>query len=211
MSAEPLTARRAGLIGCHDCELLVRTDAAGAGHHGRCPRCGAALHARKPNSIARAWAFLLAAAVMYVPANVLPMTVTTALGAAQSDTIMSGVIYFIHSGSWEIAAVIFIASVFVPMAKLAILVFLLVSVQLRCRWRPRDRTVLYRMTELVGRWSMVDVYVVTILVALVKLGAVASIEAGPAAVFFAIVVVLTMLAAESFDPRLIWDVIEEDS
>ena len=148
---------------------------------------------------------------MYVPANVLPMTVTTALGAAQSDTIMSGVIYFIHSGSWEIAAVIFIASIFVPMAKLAILIFLLISVQLRCRWRPRDRTVLYRMTELVGRWSMVDVYVVTILVALVKLGAVANIEAGPAAVFFAIVVVLTMLAAESFDPRLIWDVIEEDS
>ena len=204
------SARRAGLIACHDCGLLVPAGPIGTGH-GRCPRCGAALHARKPNSIARAWAFLLAAAVMYVPANILPMTVTTALGAAQSDTIMSGVIYFIHSGSWEIAAVIFIASIFVPMAKLVILIFLLVSVQLRSRWRPRDRTVLYRMTELVGRWSMVDVYVVTILVALVKLGAVANIEAGPAAVFFAIVVVLTMLAAESFDPRLIWDVIEEDS
>lgn len=204
------SARRSGLIACHDCGLLVPAGAAGHGH-ARCPRCGAALHGRKPDSLARAWAFLLAAAIMYVPANILPMTITTALGAAQSDTIMSGVIYFIHSGSWEIAAVIFIASIFVPMAKLAILVFLLLSVQLRCRWRPRDRTVLYRMTELVGRWSMVDVYVVTILVALVKLGAVANIEAGPAAVFFATVVVLTMLAAESFDPRLIWDVIEEDS
>lgn len=139
------------------------------------------------------------------------MTVTSALGSVQPDTIMSGVIYFIHSGSWEIAAVIFIASIFVPMAKLAILIFLLLSVQFRWRWRPKDRTVLYRMTELVGRWSMVDVYVVTILVALVKLGAVASIEAGPAAVFFACVVVLTMLAAESFDPRIIWDVIEENS
>ena len=210
MTGEYTSARRAGLIACHDCGLLVPAGAAGPGH-GRCPRCGAALHARKPNSIARAWAFLLAAAVMYVPANILPMTITTAHGAAQSDTIMSGVIYFIHSGSWEIAAVIFIASIFVPMAKLVILIFLLTSVQLRCRWRPRDRSVLYRMTELVGRWSMVDVYVVTILVALVKLGAVANIEAGPAAVFFAIVVVLTMLAAESFDPRLIWDVIEEDS
>ncbi len=195
---------------CHHCDLLVRPSDE-SGSTSLCPRCGAALHARKPNSIARAWAFLLAAAIMYVPANILPMTITTALGSAQSDTIMSGVIYFIHSGSWEIAAVIFIASVFVPMTKLVILIFLLTSVQLRCRWRPRDRTVLYRMTELVGRWSMVDVYVVTILVALVKLGAVASIEAGPAAVFFAIVVVLTMLAAESFDPRLIWDVIEEDS
>jgi paraquat-inducible protein A len=146
---------------------------------------------------------------MYIPANLLPMTVTTAVGAVQTDTIMSGVIYFIHSGSWEIAAVIFIASIFVPLVKLAILVFLLVSVQRRSKWRPRDRTVLYRITELVGRWSMVDVYVVTILVALVKLGAVASIEAGPAAVYFASVVVLTMLAAESFDPRIIWDVIED--
>ncbi len=210
MSGGPISARQAGLIRCHDCELLVRADAAGS-EHMHCPRCRAALHARKPNSIARAWAFLLAAVIMYVPANVLPMTITTALGAAQADTIMSGVIYFIHSGSWEIAAVIFIASIFVPMVKLAILVFLLLSVQLRSRWRPKDRTVLYRLTELVGRWSMVDVYVVTILVALVKLGAVANIEAGPAAVFFAIVVVLTMLAAESFDPRIIWDVIEEDS
>jgi paraquat-inducible protein A len=210
MTGGYISARRAGLIACHDCGLLVPAGSTGPGH-GRCPRCGAALHARKPNSIARAWAFLLAAAVMYVPANVLPMTVTSALGTVQADTIMSGVIYFIHSGSWEIAAVIFIASIFVPMAKLIILIFLLTSVQLRCRWRPRDRTVLYRMTELVGRWSMVDVYVVTILVALVKLGAVANIEAGPAAVFFAIVVVLTMLAAESFDPRLIWDAIEEDS
>ena len=209
MSAKPTSARSLGLVSCHDCRLLV--PAGQTGGHARCPRCGAGLHARKPNSVARAWALLLAAAIMYVPANVLPMTVTSALGTVQADTIMSGVIYFIHSGSWEIAAVIFIASIFVPLAKLAILIFLLVSVQLRWRWRPKDRTVLYRMTELVGRWSMVDVYVVTILVALVKLGAVASIEAGPAAVFFATVVVLTMLAAESFDPRIIWDVIEEDS
>lgn len=210
MNARPSSALKLGLIGCHDCHLLVRIDTLQSDHP-VCPRCGAALHARKPGSIARTWALLLAAVIMYIPANVLPMTLTSALGAMQSDTIMSGVIYFIHSGSWEIAAVIFIASIFVPMAKLAILVFLLVSVQLRLRWRPRDRTVLYRMTELVGRWSMVDVYVVTVLVALVKLGAVASIEAGPAAVFFASVVVLTMLAAESFDPRIIWDVIEEDS
>jgi len=210
MKATETSARRLGLVSCHDCHLLVKIDAA-APHHPRCPRCGSSLHARKPNSLARAWALLLAAAIMYIPANVLPMTITSALGSVQSDTIMSGVIYFIHSGSWEIAAVIFIASVFVPLAKLCILVFLLVSVQLRSHWRPKDRTVLYRITELVGRWSMVDVYVVTILVALVKLGAVASIEAGPAAVYFASVVVLTMLAAESFDPRIIWDVIEEDS
>lgn len=210
MTARQTSARRLGLISCHDCHLLVDVESLSESPF-FCPRCSARLHFRKPKSIARAWAFLLAAAIMYIPANLLPMTITYALGSVQADTIMSGVIYFMHSGSWGIAAVIFIASIFVPIAKLVILVFLLVSAQLRSRWRPRDRTVLYRITELVGRWSMVDVYVVTILVALVKLGAVASIEAGPAAVYFACVVVLTMLAAESFDPRIIWDVIEEDS
>lgn len=208
MKSLPTSAKSLGLLQCHDCHLLIRSEDIPA-HHAHCPRCGAPLHFRKPDSIARTWALLLAASIMYIPANLLPMTVTTAVGAVQTDTIMSGVIYFIHSGSWEIAAVIFIASIFVPLVKLAILVFLLVSVQRRSKWRPRDRTVLYRITELVGRWSMVDVYVVTILVALVKLGAVASIEAGPAAVYFASVVVLTMLAAESFDPRIIWDAIED--
>lgn len=208
MKSLPTSAKSLGLLQCHDCHLLIRSEDIPA-HHAHCPRCGAPLHFRKPDSIARTWALLLAASIMYIPANLLPMTVTTAVGAVQTDTIMSGVIYFIHSGSWEIAAVIFIASIFVPLVKLAILVFLLVSVQRRSKWRPRDRTLLYRITELVGRWSMVDVYVVTILVALVKLGAVASIEAGPAAVYFASVVVLTMLAAESFDPRIIWDVIED--
>ncbi len=208
MKSLPTSAKSLGLLQCHDCHLLIRSEDIPA-HHAHCPRCGAPLHFRKPDSIARTWALLLAASIMYIPANLLPMTVTTAVGAVQTDTIMSGVIYFIHSGSWEIAAVIFIASIFVPLVKLAILVFLLVSVRRRSKWRPRDRTVLYRITELVGRWSMVDVYVVTILVALVKLGAVASIEAGPAAVYFASVVVLTMLAAESFDPRIIWDVIED--
>lgn len=202
------TALQFGLVNCHDCHLLVEMEQ--VERHPHCPRCGAHLHLRKPNSLARTWALLCAALVMIVPANVLPMTVTTTLGAKQSDTIMSGVIYFMQTGSWEIAAVIFIASIFVPFAKLCILIFLLCSVQFRWKWRPKDRTSLYRLTELVGRWSMVDIYVVTILVALVKLGAVAAIEAGPAAVYFAAVVVITMFAAESFDPRLIWDVLEED-
>ena len=208
MSVTPTTARQLGLLSCHDCHLL--TAAATAHDHLACPRCGAALHARKPNSLTRTWALVVAAIILYIPANVLPMTVTSAVGTTQADTIMSGVIYFIHSGSWEIAAVIFIASVFVPLLKLLILIILLISVQLRSHWRPKDRTMLYRLTEMVGRWSMLDVYVVTILVALVKLGAVASIEAGPAAVYFAAVVVITMIAAESFDPRLIWDTLEED-
>ena len=211
MSTTPATARQLGLLSCHDCHLLAEVAHVGSHDSLVCPRCGAPLHERKPNSLARTWALVCAATILYIPANVLPMTITSALGTTQADTIMSGVIYFIHSGSWEIAAVIFIASVFVPLIKLLILVTLLISVQFRSHWRPKDRTMLYRLTEAVGRWSMLDVYVVTILVALVKLGAVATIEAGPAAVYFAAVVVITMIAAESFDPRLIWDALEEDA
>lgn len=194
-------------VSCGVCHLVVAAPPA-AGRGGRpprCPRCGAALHRRKPESLARTWALVIAAANFYVPANALPITVVTSLGAVQKDTILSGVIYFVQSGSWPIALVIFVASVFVPLLKLLILAFLLVSVARRSAWRPRDRTRLYRLIEAVGRWSMVDIFVVTILVALVSLGALANIQAGPAAVYFALVVVITMLAAMSFDPRLIWD------
>jgi len=204
------SARQLGLVACSDCHLLSRMITPESGQVLLCPRCGGELHQRKPNSIAKTWALLLTAVIFYIPANVLPMTVTSTLGNVSSDTIMSGVIYFIHSGSWEIALVIFTASIFVPFMKFLILTFLLLSVQFRSRWHPRDRTVLYRITEAVGRWSMVDVYVVTILVALVKLGILVDIEAGPAAIYFASVVVITMLAAESFDPRLIWDVVEDN-
>lgn len=136
------------------------------------------------------------------------MTKVISLGKAQSDTIISGVIYFLHTGMWPIALVIFIASIFVPLVKLFILTFLLISVQRKSNWRPQDRTRLYRITEIVGRWSMTDIFVVTILVALVKLGSLATIEAGPGAIFFAAVVVTTIFAAMSFDPRLIWDAME---
>ena len=152
---------------------------------------------------------VITAIMFYIPANVFPITHTTALGSVQSDTIMSGVIYFIHSGSWPVALIIFVASVFVPLLKLLILILLLISVQRGWQWRPVDRTRLYRLTEAIGRWSMLDIFVVTILVALVHLGALANIEAGSGALYFGAVVVVTMLAAEAFDPRLIWDNIEE--
>lgn len=194
-----------GLTSCHCCQLLVRLPAAPPHGRARCPRCGSPVQLRKPDSLARTWALVIAAVIFYVPANLLPITHVTSLGHVQSDTIMSGVIYFIQSGSWPIALVIFVASVFVPLLKLVILVYLLVSVRRRSRWRPRDRSKLYRITEVIGRWSMVDIFVVAILVALVHLGALASIEAGPGAVYFAAVVVITMFAAMTFDPRLIWD------
>ena len=198
-----VTARSAGLISCHSCHLLCQeakgfTDIL-------CPRCGARMHDRKPNSITRTWALVLAAFIFYIPANLLPITTVISLGKAQSDTIMSGVIYFIHSGMWPIALVIFLASVFIPLLKLLILSFLLISVQRKSSWRRQDRTRLYRITEIIGRWSMVDIFVVTILVALVHLGGLATIHAGPGAIFFGAVVVITIFAAMSFDPRLIWD------
>jgi len=207
VSAAAGTALGASCASCHACALLSHlSDPHGRG--ARCPRCGAELHARKPQSLQRTWALVIAAALCYVPANAFPVMTVTSLGKPQSDTILSGVIYLLHHGMWPLALVVFCASVFVPLMKLVILVFLLVSVHRRSRWRPVERTRLYRITEAIGRWSMVDIYVVTILVALVKLGNLATIEAQPGAVFFGAVVVLTMLAAESFDPRLIWDTSE---
>jgi paraquat-inducible protein A len=204
VSAAEATALSASCASCHACGFLARLSHA-HGHRARCPQCGEALHARKPQSLQRTWALVIAAAICYVPANLFYIMTITSLGKPEPSTILSGVVYLVHHGMWPLALIVFIASVFVPLMKLAILVFLLASVHRRSSWRPVERTRLYRLTEAIGRWSMVDIYVVTILVALVKLGNLATIEAGPAAVFFGGVVVLTMLAAESFDPRLIWD------
>ncbi len=205
------TAAAAGLINCHSCSLLVRRAAGLDGGGMRCPRCGARLHIRKPESIVRTWALVIAAFIFYIPANLLPVTVTTYLGSSQSDTILSGVVYFMRTGSWGIALIIFVASIVVPIAKLIVLSSLLLSVQRGSDWRPEERTRLYRITELVGRWSMLDVFVVTVLVALVRLGYLTTIEAGIGIVYFAAVVVITMIAAMTFDPRLIWDAMETNN
>jgi len=203
MSESDLTASQLGLCSCHGCgglsELLPGV------HEMRCRRCGTALHLRKPNSIARTWAFLIASYIMYVPANVLPIMKTGSLFGSQSDTIMSGVAYLWHSGSWHLALVVFIASVVVPLAKMLCLSFLAISVQLGWTERALERTKLYRVLEFVGPWSMLDVFVVTILVALVQLKSLATIQPGPAAAAFGAVVVLTMFAAMAFDPRLLWE------
>lgn len=195
------------LTGCTECGLLCKTDVTTS--HAICPRCQSTLHYRKANSMNRTWALVVAAAILYLPANIYPITVTRALGYEQADTIISGVIYFFSSGSWHIALIIFAASVIIPLIKLIVLVYLLISVKKKSLWKPKDRTRLYRITEAMGRWSMVDVFVVTILVALVQLGPMAAIEAGPGAAYFCAVVIITMFAAESFDSRLIWDAMEE--
>jgi len=202
-----ITGLNKGVTTCQACGLLSRLASTGQGAH--CPRCGNPLHFRKINSIARTWAYLIAAAILYIPANLMPMMITSSLFGTQTDTIMSGVVFLYASGSWMLALVVFIASIAVPLAKIAALVFLLLSIQRRTKWQPEQRTRLYRMIEVMGRWSMLDIYVISILVALVQLKALASVQAGPAALAFGAVVVLTMLAAMSFDPRLIWDSLEE--
>jgi paraquat-inducible protein A len=203
-----LSAAECGLVQCHDCGLLAKAPA--HAHELSCPRCGASVHARKPDSLSRTWAFLFAAMVLYIPANVLPVMYTSSLFGAEKDTIMSGVVYLWTSGSWVLALVVFIASVAVPMLKIIAIAFLSISTQLHSRWSPEQRTRIYRIVELVGRWSMLDIYVITMLVALVQFKALATIQAGPAAIAFGAVVVLTMFAAMSFDPRLIWDATKQD-
>lgn len=190
-------------MGCHTCGLVSR------GRDGaHCPRCGFALHHRKANSLTRAWALLLASAILYVPANMYPVLTVISLGAGQPSTILGGVHELLAAGMWPLAALVFTASVAVPMLKLFSLGFLLITTQMGWNDRLRERTTLYRMVDLVGRWSMIDIFMVSILVALVKFGAIATIQPGGGATAFAAVVILTMLAAESFDPRLMWDTAE---
>ena len=202
------TATARGLLTCHVCGLVSR--ALPAGGEALCPRCSTPLHFRNPNSVSRSWALLIAAYIMYVPENLLPIMETGSLFGSQDDTIMSGIVYLWHSGSWDLALVVFIASMMVPLMKLIAITLLLVTVQRRSTWLPVQRTRLYRLVELVGRWSMLDIYVVTILAALVQIGSLATIKAGPAAIPFGAVVVLTMFAAMQFDPRLIWDPLQKE-
>ena len=198
------SAASLGLAGCHDCGLVSRL----AGHEGTCPRCGSALHLRKPDSLGRAWALVIASYILYVPANLLPIMETSSLFGAQSDTILSGVVFLWRSGSWDLALIVFVASVVVPLSKLFALTYLLVSVRRGSTSQPLQKAKLYRMVEFVGKWSMLDIYVVALLATVVKFQSLASITAAPGAVAFGAVVILTMLAAQSFDPRLIWDAAE---
>ena len=175
------------------------------GHEERCPRCSAPLERRRPDAVQRAWALASAAAICYVPANVLPIMTTSTTKYDEPDTILSGVVLLWETGSWHLALVVLIASVMIPMAKLAALVYLLVTVQRRTPGDLRERTRLYRLLEIVGRWSMLDVFVAVYVVSLIQFKPLMSVAPSPGVLFFAAVVILTMFAAESFDPRLIWD------
>lgn len=212
-------AAQEGILLCDACDLLCTLPPMSgpippASTHaavGTCPRCEAALHFRKPNSIGRTWALLLSAFLLYIPANLLPIMETRSLFGVQDDTILSGVVFLWVEGSWPLALLVFVASIVVPLFKLLALTSLAISVQRRSAWHPLQRTRLYRLIEVIGRWSMLDIYVVALLVALVQIQSFAAISAGPGAAAFGAVVVLTLAAARSFDPRLIWDHVEEYS
>ncbi|MDP6316721.1 MAG: paraquat-inducible protein A [Pseudomonadales bacterium] len=189
------------ILTCHTCGL-IRPNRESYYH---CERCGSPVHYRITDSVQRTWALLIAAALMLIPANLYPVMTITMLGKGAPDTIFTGIVKLISSGLWGLALIVLFASIVVPFLKLTALSYLLYSVSSKSKWRPRDRTLLYRMTELVGAWSMVDVFLVGLLSGLVSLGLIATVVPGIGATFFGGAVILTMLAAKSFDPRLIWD------
>lgn len=203
MTGGAVTAMQLGLQGCDTCGLLSRpTD---GDDEARCPRCDEELNFRKPASFQRTWAFLIGAAICYVPANLLPVLTTTTATGADSDTILQGVVLLWSPTGWPLALIVLVASIMIPSAKILALGYLLITTQRGSVKNNEQRVRLYRMVEFVGRWSMVDVFVDTFTAALIQLQPLMSVEPGPGLFFFAAVVVLTMLAAESFDPRLIWD------
>lgn len=196
-----VTAASLGLEACAHCATVWRDAKDGEA----CGLCGTRMHSRKPDSLNRSWALLVAACILYIPANLLPVMITKSLFGTQQDTILSGVIYFWVSGAYGLAAIVFIASFLVPLFKLTVLTLLLISTQRRSTWRQPERVKLYRIIEVIGRWSMLDVFVVSLLTGLVQIQGFAQITAGAGIAAFGGVVVLTMIASLTFDPKLIWD------
>jgi paraquat-inducible protein A len=200
------SALAAGLWRCRGCNAVCVPPAeALAQRRTRCPRCDAVVHPRLPDSIARSWAFLLAGTALYLPANLLPVTSTASIGGRQNDTIFSGIVYFWKDGSYGLAVLVFVASILVPMTKLLLLSVLLISLQRHDRRWATRRLKAWRVLELIGRWSMLDIFAITILAALVQVESLAELTPGPGAMAFGAVVVLTMLATHNFDPRLLFD------
>lgn len=202
MSAPP-RAVELGLVGCTVCGQVCR--APGPLAQAACPRCGATLRRRKASSLARSWAFLIAAFIFYIPANLLPIMRTVSLGDVDDNTILSGVVELWVKGSPDLAVIVFVASIMVPMLKFVVLATLLVCAQRRSRWAQVQRARLYRLVDLIGYWSMLDVFVVSLLTALVRFGFFSEVEPLPGVIYFGLTVILTMLASMSFDPRLTWD------
>jgi paraquat-inducible protein A len=198
-----VSAAAKDLLNCHVCGLLLNDPKLPSGV--KCTRCASNLYLRKPNSLRRSFALLLAAAILYIPANLLPILYTTSVGHIGNDTILSGILALWSGGSWPLAILVFIASILVPSLKFVVLGFLIWSTYRGYQWALQDRTILYRLVEFIGRWSMLDIFVVSLMVTLVQLRGIATVHAGAGALAFATVVILMMYSAQAFDPRLMWD------
>ena len=196
------TAAAQNLVGCTECGVV---SVLSGDPHARCPRCRTPVRSRRPDALARTLAFVIAAAVCYVPANILPVLITTTAQGSEADTIMDGVLLLYRSGSWVLALIVLVASVMIPIGKICVLTALCLIARFRVRIDLRQSTHLFHMVEFIGRWSMLDVFVDAFVVALVQLPPVMSVRPGPGVPFFAATAVLTMFAAIVFDPRLVWD------
>jgi paraquat-inducible protein A len=203
VSTPAITGMQLGLQSCEACGLLSSPTPGEQG--ARCPRCDEELAFRKPASFQRTWAYLIAAAICYVPANVLPVLTTTTAAGAESDTILQGVVLLWSPTGWPLSLIVLFASIMIPSAKILALGYLLITTQRGSVANNEQRIRMYRTVDFIGRWSMVDVFVDTFTAALIQLQPLMSVEPGPGLIFFAAVVVFTMLAVEAFDPRLIWD------
>ena len=206
MSALAVTALPP-VLGCESCGLVSADLLAGDDSRERvqhCPRCGHALFETRPHSVQRTWACVIAAAVLYVPANALPVMMTVSAPDREEHTLLGGIHELWIDGSWGLAAIVFIASIAVPVLKIFVLALLAWTVRYAPAWRRLERARLYRLIDAVGHWSMLDVYVVVLLAATIRFGPLANVRPGPGLLAFASVVVLTIFATLSFDPRLIW-------
>jgi len=203
MDKECLTAGEAGLLNCLDCHLLTTKGDGALQMH--CPRCGARLHLRKTNGMARTWALLITSLILLFPANLLPIMTVTYLGEKEPNTIIEGIEHFMQSGEYFIAIIIFFASILVPIFKVVGIMLIMISIQKRWQTWLKHRTLMFRVIKFIGRWSMLDIFVIAVMVALVNLGTLTTITPAPAATYFAAVVISTMLASNTFDTRIIWE------
>ncbi|MCG7518327.1 paraquat-inducible protein A [Ruegeria sp. Ofav3-42] len=194
-----------GWVGCHICGAVHDEQA----HE--CRNCSAVLHARTPGSLQKTWAWLITGILFLIPANLYPLLSNRILGSEEGHTIIEGIIIFLEAGNYFVAIVILVASLVIPLAKIAIIAFLIVSIQLGWNLSNHSRLLLYEFVEFIGRWSMIDVFVVALLAGLVNLGAIVAIVPGLGAICFALSVVCTMISAQCIDTKLIWDRGVEDS
>lgn len=199
------TAMAAGFMRCHDCGKLVRAESPPDNGVLVCPRCEASIHYRNTNAIPRTWALIITAAILLFPANLLPIMRVDFMGSQEYSTIMDGILYFFHSEEYGIGLIIFIASVLVPLFKIIGMVLILLSIRFKWKTWLRHKTVMFRFIQFVGRWSMLDIFVIALMSALVDFGTFTSTQAGPGATYFTAVVICSMFAAITFDPRLLWD------